>query len=111
MVRFGGWKKKTEDKLQQLRKGLDELAAKIRPARNKILSHNDLETILNGATLGKFPKGEDEKYFKTLQEFADTINMTVVGKKRLFSEDAARVSNGLLWFLREEACKTQPIVI
>jgi len=111
MVGFGGWDKDTEEKLQKLKRGLDELAANIRPARHKILSHNDLETILSGATLGEFPDGEDDKYFKTLQKFADIINLAEIGERRLFSENAARISGGLLWFFREEACKNQPIMI
>jgi hypothetical protein len=111
MVRFGGWNKDTEEELQNLKKGLDELAAKIRPARHKILSHNDLETILGEAKLGEFPDGEDEKYFKTLQEFTDVISMEVLGEKRPFSENAKRNSKGLLWFFREEACKNQPTII
>jgi hypothetical protein len=111
MVRFGGWDNDTEETLHKLKQGLDELAAKIRPARHKVLSHNDLETILSGATLGAFPDGEDDKYFKTLQEFADVINLDVIGGKRPFRENAARISGGLLWFFREDACKNQPIMI
>lgn len=111
MVRFGGWDKATEEKLQNLKNELDELAAKIRPARHKMLSHNDLETILSGVTLGEFPDGEDDKYFKTLQEFADIISAAVIGEKRPFSENATRISKGFLWFFREEACKNQPTII
>jgi hypothetical protein len=66
---------------------------------------------LSRATLGEFPDGEDEKYFKTLQEFADIISVAVIGEKRPFSENAARISKGFLWFFREEACNNQPIII
>lgn len=111
MVRFGGWEKSTEEKLTKLKKKLEELAVKVRPARHKILSHNDIEVILSKAVLGEFPDGEDTKYFQTLQEFVDVIFMAVVGEVRLFNEDAARMSKGLLWFFREEACKNQPIII
>src|SRR5271154_1203190 len=45
MIRFGGWDITTKSKLESLQTQLNELAAKIRPARNKILSHNDLEAI------------------------------------------------------------------
>ena len=111
MVRFGGWDEITGAKLQELKGRLDDLAKKVRPARHKILSHNDLETILSNATLGAFPDGEDDKYFKTLQEFVDVISNSVIGEPLPFSEDASRVTTGFLWFFREEACKNQPIII
>jgi len=110
MVRYGGWDKSTETKLQKLQMQLNDLAMKIRPARHKILSHNDLEAILSGAILGNFPDGEDDKYFKTLQEFADIIHNSVIGEALPFSEDG-RVTKGFLWFFREDACKDQPIHI
>jgi hypothetical protein len=37
MVRFGGWDKTTEAKLQELKGQLDELAKKIRPARETLI--------------------------------------------------------------------------
>jgi AbiU2 len=110
MVRYGGWDKSTETELQTLQVQLNELAMKIRPARHKILSQNDLEAILSGATLGEFPDGEDNKYFKTLQEFMDVIHTNIIGEALPFSEDA-RITKEFLWFFREEACKDQPIHI
>jgi len=107
MVRFGGWDKFNEEKLSKLKKKLDELANKVRPARHKILSHNDLEVILSGATLGRFPNGEDEKYFETLKEFTDVIFSNVIGENWQFSDDSAEISQGLLWFFREDACSNQ----
>ncbi len=111
MVRFGGWDCDQEEKLKKLKNGLDELATKIRPARHKILSHNDLETILSEAVLGDFPDGEDEKYFRTLQEFLDLVNLAVMGEKHQLFAVVARIPNGLLWFFREDACKNQPVMI
>lgn len=108
MVRYGGWDKSTETKLQAFQLQLNELDKKIRPARNKILSHNDLESILNGGIVGDFPDGMDDKYFKTLQEFVDVIHDSVIGGPMPFSEDAGRVANELLWFFSEKACKDKP---
>ena len=100
MVRFGGWDKTTEAKLKALQVQLNELAQKIRPARHKVLSHNDLETILSGATLGAFPKGEDDNYFKALQEFVDIVHDRVIGGPSPFSEDASKDAALLLSFLK-----------
>jgi len=111
IVRYGGWDKSTETKLQALQSQLNELDKKIRPARNKILSHNDLESILNGGIVGDFPDGMDDKYFKTLQEFVHVVHDSAIGGPMPFSEDASRVATGLLCFFREEACKDKPIII
>jgi hypothetical protein len=100
MVRFGGWDKTTDAKLQALQMQLNELAQKIRPARHKILSHNDLETILSSAILGAFPDGEDDNYFKTLQEFVDVIHDSVIGGPSPFSEDASIDATALLSSLK-----------
>ena len=108
IVRYGGWDEKTKTKLQALQLQLNELDKKARPARNKILSHNDLESILNGGIVGNFPDGMDDKYFKTLQEFVDIICINVIGKALPFSVEA-RITKGFLWFFREEACEGQPI--
>ena len=74
IIRFGRWDLATKAKLDALQKELEELNEKIRPARNKILSHNDLETIMNQATLGAFPAEADTAYFKALEEFVNVIN-------------------------------------
>ena len=111
MVRYGGWLKKTKTQLHELQAQLNELDKKIRPARNKVLSHNDLESILIGGIVGDFSAGMDDKYFKTLQEFVDVIHVSAIGRPMPFSEDAGRVATGLLWFFRKEACKDQPIII
>jgi hypothetical protein len=108
MARYGGWDKNIATKLQALQLQLNELDKQIRPARNKILSHNDLESILNGGIVGDFPDGMDDKYFKILQEFVDIMCINVIGKALPFSVEA-RITKGFLWFFREEACKGQPI--
>lgn len=35
--------------------------------------------MVAGATLGKFSKGNDEKYFQALQDFANLVHAEVVG--------------------------------
>jgi hypothetical protein len=73
MIKFGGWDGTIKTKPQSLQSQLNELATKIRPARNKILTHNDLETILNESTLGAFEAEADTKYFKTLEDFVNVV--------------------------------------
>jgi hypothetical protein len=79
ILRYGGWSVPVLPRLTALAKELDSLADKLKGVRNKILSHNDLATIVAGATLGEFAKGADEKYFKDLQEFVNIVHDEVVG--------------------------------
>ena len=60
-------------RLGALKAKLDAFAAVLRPARNKMMAHNDLNTILLRPTLGEFPDGADVEYFKNLQEFMDIV--------------------------------------
>ena len=43
----------------------------IKKARNKLLAHNDKNVFLTNKILGKFPKGEDETFLKTLINICD----------------------------------------
>lgn len=79
VFRYGGWSDSVRLRLQVLKKELDGFASQLRGVRNKILSHHDLATILAGAPLGAFAKGDCEKYFKALQEFVDTVHDEVIG--------------------------------
>jgi hypothetical protein len=93
----GGWSDSVHDSLKELKTKLDGLADKLTGARNKILSHNDLATIVAGARLGDFPDGDDEKYFKALQEFVNIVHDHVVGGPYPFSN---LVKNDIAFFLR-----------
>jgi len=79
IVEHGGWGTEN-NRIKKLKTQLDDLRNHLLPARNKILSHNDLETIVNGTILGKFPQGMDEKYFAALQELADAVSDKWLGR-------------------------------
>jgi hypothetical protein len=76
---YGEWKPGVLEKLKSLEIKLNAFAWQIRDVRNKVLSHNDLGSIVAGANLGTFNKGEDEYYFESLQEFVNIIHNEVVG--------------------------------
>lgn len=78
IVEYGGWNDATTERLRALARQLDSLDEQIRPARNRILAHNDLETMEKGEPLGKFPPGADTRYFKTLHDLVCVVyeNMT-----------------------------------
>ena len=52
----------------------------IKPARNKILAHNDLSIRRNNEILGTFPDREDEQYFENLGRLCTLIWNRVSGR-------------------------------
>lgn len=85
VLTYGEWSDSVRYRLEDLAKELSDFASQLRAARNKILSHNDLVTRVTNTTLGEFAEGNDEKYFKALQEFVDTVHDEVVGGPYTFN--------------------------
>lgn len=100
VIKFGGWLPSTRVKLEELQTELNELAGLLRSARNKILSHNDLATILSHSVHGAFPVGADRKYFAALQKFADIVHDEVVGGPAPFNDLASSDVEVLLDMLK-----------
>ncbi len=73
VVRFGKWGDK-EAEIKAIEKRLVEFWGHVKPARNKLLAHNDLEALLADEALGAFPDGEDALYFDALQELANEVH-------------------------------------
>ncbi len=98
VLKYGGWSDSVRLRLEELKKQLDDFTDKeLRGARNKILSHYDLATIVSDATLGTFADGDDEKYFKALQEFVNIVHDQVVRGPYPFNK---LVKNDIAYFLR-----------
>ncbi len=68
-VERGAWGRQ-KPIVQEIAARLAELHERILPARNKILSHHDLDTAISNTTLGSFSVGDDDSYFASLQELA-----------------------------------------
>ena len=85
MVKFGDWGA-DEPVVHEIADRLEDLSAKIRPARNKMLSHNDLDTVIRNASLGDFAEGDDDKYFAALQELVNTMHDRWVGGPYPFND-------------------------
>lgn len=73
MVRFGEWGSDTE-RIAAIVSRLTVLFEKIRSARNKVLAHNDLETLKCNSVLGEFPQDLDNEYFSALQDFVNEVH-------------------------------------
>lgn len=79
VIKYFAWDESTRKKLKELEIKLNNFSSKIKSARNKCLSHNDLESILAGENLGEFQEGEDDAYFECLQEFVNIVHEEKVG--------------------------------
>lgn len=82
----GDWSPEIRDKLNKLKVEMNRFYTQLKPARNKLLSHKDKQTILSEITLGSFEEGDDEKYFEALKDYASEVYMSVVGEPFSFDE-------------------------
>jgi len=96
IIEFGDWSEPVRSHLESLAMKLDEFASQLRDARNKSLSHNDLANMMAGASLGAFGDGEDEEYFKVLQEFVNIAHDEKIGGPWPFND---LVKNDVVTFL------------
>jgi len=108
VIDYGGWDGGTLAELEALFGKLEALASCIRLARNKLLSHNSLETILKDEPLGTFAKDDDCRYFETLQKFVDVVHDKVVGGPYPFNDLARSDAKFLLNTLRTESGPLSP---
>lgn len=75
VIRFGEWDPPALAKLTALREEMERLVGlRVKDSRNKVLAHNDVETIINETLYGAFADGADERYFEKLQEFMDLVH-------------------------------------
>ena len=73
VVRFGEWNESIQE-VEGIAARLVGLRDSIILARHKILSHNDLETIMANEPLGGFAEDTDEEYFEALQELVNRVH-------------------------------------
>ena len=85
IVRFGEWGER-RDAIDEIHGKLRELWNRIKAARNKILAHNDLETLMADTDLGSFPQGLDDEYFEVLQELVNQVHEKWVGGLHFFND-------------------------
>ena len=79
IIDYGEWNPETKEKLRDLKMEMLDLAKTLKNARNKILSHNDLDVVLESKKLGGFDSGADEHYFSSLCKFASLVRESTLG--------------------------------
>lgn len=68
-----GWTADEHARVDEIVSLLRQLPARLRPARNRIVAHNDLGVRLADEVLGGFRPGEDESYYHALAELATMV--------------------------------------
>lgn len=97
IIKYGGWSDEMRHELEVMYENLSKFAEKIKPARNKVISHHDLATITEGVPVGKIDNDVAEKYFEILQEFANKVHEQTIGGPWPFND---LVKNDVAAFLR-----------
>ena len=85
MVQFGEWGER-RDAIRRIHVKLLGLWGRLKSARNKILAHNDLETLMADIPLGSFPEGADDEYFDALQVLVNEVHEKWVGGPYPFND-------------------------
>ena len=102
IIRFGEWGEQA-DEIGKIHDKLLGLWERLKPARNKALAHNDLETLMADAALGSFPEGADEEYFAALQTLVNEVHEKWVDGPYPFN-DLANADVEEFLALLERAC-------
>ena len=106
IITYGGWDTQTTSVLTTLRGRLDMLLAKsLKPARNRVLCHNDLEILINEPLLGNFDPGTDCEYFEVLQDFLSTVYEKSCKEKYEFGDIAKRDAELFLAYIQGRSAR------
>lgn len=80
IIDHGDWSEEDKKELKLLKEHLDNIFENGKRARNKLLSHNDLDTFMNGEDIGCFDPGMDLYYFGYLGQIAGKVSDKWIGK-------------------------------
>jgi hypothetical protein len=94
-----------KDRLTILRAQLESFGAKLRPARNKLISHADRGARLAGDPLGGVAEGDWNQFWLDLQDFVCLIHQNVRGGPFYLNGVAGLTdAHGLLKALKHAEC-------
>jgi len=74
------WPEDVHEKLESLNEKTKTFRGYAKNARDKFLAHSDKQVFLSGEMLGKFPKGEDERFLGTLEEICNITHEVCFGR-------------------------------
>ncbi|MCK4542158.1 MAG: hypothetical protein KAU17_07995 [Spirochaetales bacterium] len=74
------WQSDIIIELNKINEEIKQFRKHIKIARNKILAHYDKEIFLSGKILGNFPKFEDKKFIKLLEDICNIVHKECTGE-------------------------------
>ena len=89
IIEHEDWDTETLQQLKDLKGIMDTLYVPIKEARNKLLSHNDYEAIVNNkddAHVGVFKEGADVPYFQALKDFCELVSQKVLNTSFVYDD-------------------------
>ena len=66
--------------LERLNATVQSFRGYVKPARDRILAHNDKTTVKSGEVLGAFPKGGDKELLAVLEQICDLMHRAAFGE-------------------------------
>ena len=74
MLETINWPESIASDLNRLNIVVEDFRKNIKEARDKLLAHYDKNTFMSDKVLGTFPKGDDEKFIKALEEMCNVLH-------------------------------------
>jgi hypothetical protein len=65
------------DRIRRHSSSILRYSKQLRPARNRLISHLDKQSITNGSPLGEHSRDEVVTFFEDLQQYVDSVGITV----------------------------------
>lgn len=65
------------DEICRYSKDLHAYREKVKPVRDRLIAHRDADSVMNGKPLGNHEKEDVEKFFDSLQEYADAVGNAI----------------------------------
>ena len=65
------------DKIKCCSQSILRYSEQLRTARNRLVSHLDKQSVMNGSPIGQHGRDEVEAFFEHLQEYVDAVGTTV----------------------------------
>ena len=88
-LRSVDWKDEKEEIIHLLDE-LKSFAIKLKPARNRIIAHSDLQSCAENCSLGSFSENDDITYFAQLEKLVHKVSKRSTGEMYVFN-DLAKV--------------------
>lgn len=85
ILKFGDWGP-DRGKIEGMVSRLGVFFKKIKPARHKLIAHNDREALIKSKNLSTFSEGDDVDYFSVLEKLVNEVSQKWLPQKYVFDD-------------------------